>query len=139
MSETVARSKHVRFHYPSPILRVRSLQASIDYYVKVLGFSLDWHHPGVIASVSRDRATIMLCEGDQGRAGTWIWIGVNDCAALFTEYTARGASIPLPPTNYPWAYEMHVEDRDGHVLRLGSEPRQDLPFSEWVFWYRERS
>jgi hypothetical protein len=24
--------------------------------------------------------------------------------------------------NRPWAYEMQVEDPDGHVLRFGSEP-----------------
>jgi hypothetical protein len=29
----------------------------------------------------------------------------------------------MPPTNFPWALEMHVEDPDGNVLRLGSEPK----------------
>ena len=29
------------------------------------------------------------------------------------------------PTNRPWAYEMQVVDPDGHVLRFGSEPRED--------------
>jgi catechol 2,3-dioxygenase-like lactoylglutathione lyase family enzyme len=29
------------------------------------------------------------------------------------------------PTRYPWAYEMRVQDPDGHVLRFGSEPRPD--------------
>lgn len=35
-------------------------------------------------------------------------------------------------TVYPWALEVHVEDVDGHVLRFGSEPLPDVPFSEWV-------
>jgi len=119
-----------------PILRVRSLQVSIDYYVQMLGFEIDWHAPGVIASVSRDNAAIMLCEGDQGNPGTWLWIGVDDSAALFEEYTAKGATIRLPPTNYPWACEIHVEDPDHHVLRFGSEPKQDRPYAAWVAWYR---
>jgi len=102
----------------------------------VLGFKVHWHTPGM-ASVSRDRADLMLCQGDQGNPGTWVWIGVADAAALYAEYTAKGATIRLPPTNYPWAYEIHVEDPDGHVLRFGSEPKEDRPFSAWVAWYQE--
>jgi len=113
-----------------PILRVRTLPASIDYYVRVLEFTVDWHQ-GAMASVSRDGRAIMLCEGDQGNPGTWVWIGVDDCAILFDEYKAKGAAIRLAPTNYAWAYEMQVEDPDGHVLRFGSEPRADRPFAEW--------
>jgi catechol 2,3-dioxygenase-like lactoylglutathione lyase family enzyme len=30
-----------------PILRVRSLSASLDYYLDVLGFEIDWHEPEV--------------------------------------------------------------------------------------------
>ncbi len=112
-----------------PILRVRSLEASIDYYLSVLGFEVDWQVPGSIASVSRDGHSIMLCEGDQGNPGTWVWIGVAD-ASLFDELAAKGATIRLAPTNYSWAYEMRVEDPDGHVLRFGTEPRADHPFED---------
>ena len=63
----------------------------------------------------------------QGQPGTWIWIGVEDAAALFEEYKARGATIRQEPTNYSWAYEMRVEDPDGHVLRIGSEPMEGEP------------
>ena len=38
---------------------------------------------------------------------------------------ARGARFQEAPTSYPWAYEMRVEDPDGHVLRFGSGPRLD--------------
>ena len=34
--------------------------------------------------------------------------------------------------NYSWALEMQVEDRDGNVLRIGSDPREDEPFGEWL-------
>ncbi len=126
-----------RFHGAVPILRVRHLQASLHHYQKILRFSLDWRHLDIMASVSRDGASIMLCEGDQGNPHTWVWIGVGDAGALHQEYARTGATIRLPPTNYSWAYEMHVEDPDGHVLRLGSEPRSNEPFSDWVMWYGE--
>ncbi len=71
MSGTDApKAAAIRFEGVTPIFRVRSLPASIDYYVRVLGFKVDWHHPGIIASVSRDRCGIFLCEGDQGNPGT---------------------------------------------------------------------
>jgi predicted enzyme related to lactoylglutathione lyase len=102
---------------------VESLPTSLDYYLTVLGFTLDWNDSGSMASVSRDRCAIMLYEGDQGNPGTWVWVGVTDAASLFEEITARGANVRLPPTNFRWAYEMQVEDPDGHILRFGSGPR----------------
>ncbi len=115
----------------TPILRVRSLSSSIDYYVQVLGFKLDWQLSG-FASVSRDRCGIFLCEGDQGHPGAWAYVGVQDAEALFREYRAKGAKVRHPPTNYPWAFEMQIEDLDGHVLRLGSEPKPEQACGEWL-------
>jgi predicted lactoylglutathione lyase len=108
-----------------PILRVESVAASIRFYVDVLGFKVDWggEHESTFASVSRDHWAIMLCEGDQGQPGTWIWIGVEDIEPLFAEYKTKGAKFREQPTNYPWAYEMKIEDPDGHVLRFGSDSR----------------
>jgi predicted enzyme related to lactoylglutathione lyase len=121
------------FEGVTPILRVRTLKASIEYYVKVLGFKVDWGDPEkFFASVSRDRCHIFLSEGDQGNAGSWVWIGVEDAAALFEEYRAKGAKIRHAPTNYEWAFEMQIEDPDGNVLRMGSEPKEDQPMGEWL-------
>ncbi len=122
----------VEFEGVSPILRVANLAASLTYYVDVLGFAIDWHYPSSIASVSRGRVSIFLCEGDQGHPGAWAWIGVSDADALHAEYQQLGAIIRVPPTNYPWALEMHVEDPDGNVLRFGSESRENEPFGEWM-------
>jgi len=115
-----------------PIFRVADLQASIDYYVKALGFKRDWGGPGQFASLSRGRCTIFLCQGDQGHPGTWTWIGVEDAGELAAEFRSSGGKIRHAPVNYPWAYEMQVEDLDGNVLRFGSEPKQGQPFGEWL-------
>ena len=106
----------------TPILRVEDIARSRRYYVETLGFSLDWDAEAMI-SVSRDGKSIMLCEREQGQPGTWLWIGVEDADALFAEVSARGARIRTPPRNFTWAYEFQVEDPDGHVLRIGSEPK----------------
>jgi predicted enzyme related to lactoylglutathione lyase len=121
----------VNFGGVNPIFRVQDLSASIDYYVQKLGFKIDWQTP-YFCSVSRGRCHIFLSEGDQGNPGSWVWIGVEDADALLDEYRTTGAKIRHPPTNYEWAYEMQVEDPDGNVLRLGSEPKSDQPIGEWL-------
>ena len=118
-----------KFEHANPILRVSDMAVAVKYYVEVLGFrNADWGNDN-FTSVNRDTAGIHLCQGGQGQPGTWAWIGVEDVAALHEEYVASGARIRLSPQNFPWAYEMHVEDPDGHVLRFGSEPRYDIPFA----------
>ena len=119
------------FGSAAPVFRVARLAASREYYVTVLGFKIDWEDSGV-ASVSRDRCCIFLCDGDQGQPGAWTWIGVADATAVFEELRARGARVRHPPTNYPWAFELQVEDPDGNVLRLGSSPRPGEPVGEWL-------
>lgn len=111
-----------RFEHADPILRVGDLGRSVRYYTEVLGFAeVEWGGED-FTCVVRDGASIYLSLGDQGCPGTWVWIGVEDVGALFAEYTASGARIVEAPRNYDWAYEMKVQDPDGHVLRFGSEP-----------------
>jgi len=111
-----------------PILRVTSLAASLHFYVDLLGFKLDREADNMV-SVSRNGRAIMLCQGAQGQPGTWVWIGVEDVEPLFDDYSAKGVTIRQKPTNYEWAYEMRIEDPDGHMLRIGSEPKSGEPFA----------
>lgn len=120
------------FEGVSPIFAVRNIRVSLAYYVDVLGFKIDWGGDTKFASVSRGRCHIMLCEGDQGHPGGWVWVGVGDAGLLFEEYKASGAKIRHRPTNYEWAYEMQVEDLDGNVLRMGSDPKPNQPFGPWL-------
>ena len=131
MSSVEARPVSVLFEGVTPILRVLDVDASIDYYVRVLGFVVDWHAP-YFASVSRGKCHIFLSQGDQGQPGSWVWIGVEDADALLEEYRRSGAKIRHTPTNYSWAYEMQVEDLDGNVLRLGSDSKENEPAGEWL-------
>ena len=130
------REVTVSFEEGNPIFRVESVSASIEYYVRMLGFKLDWGDGG-FASVSRGSFNLFLSEGDQGHPGAWAWIGVSDAEALHQEYLAAGARMRHPPTNYAWACEMQVEDLDGNVLRLGSDPDPNLPVGEWLDMHRQ--
>jgi hypothetical protein len=77
--------------------------------------------------------SIMLCDGDQGHAGTWVWIAAGNVDELYHELQTRGARLRHPPTNYPWgSRECQVTDPDGHVLRFGAESNPDDPFGDWL-------
>jgi catechol 2,3-dioxygenase-like lactoylglutathione lyase family enzyme len=94
-------SREPDFEAMQPILPVKNLETSVDYYVNALGFKLDFHES--IASVSRGRCAFFLVQGDQGNPGTWVWIGVHDVDAIHREYLATGVRIRQPPTNFSWA------------------------------------
>ena len=119
------------------MLRVQDAAASRDYYVQILGFRVDWQAEDFV-SVSRGSCRLFLCEGDQGHAGSWVWIDGKDIDVLYEEYKASGARIRHPPANYSWALEMQVEDLDGNILRFGSDPRAGEPDGEWLDMYGRR-
>lgn len=112
-----------RFENSHPILRVEDMESSLRLYVNALGFTNASWGSEFFTCISRDKAMIYLCKGDQGRGAAWVWLGVEDLDKLHQEYTARGVKIRMPPTNYSWALEMQIEDPDGNVLRIGSEPK----------------
>jgi catechol 2,3-dioxygenase-like lactoylglutathione lyase family enzyme len=136
MPDATARAR-LAFGGVTPVLRVRDVAASRDYYVQALGFQVNFETEDFV-SVSRGGCCLFLCEGDQGNPGSWVWIDGKDVDALYEEYKASGAKIRHAPTNYSWALEMQVEDLDGNVLRLGSDPRAGEPDGEWLDMYGRR-
>jgi|SRR5215475_5561164 len=127
------KNTRTRVEGADPILSVANMAAAVRYYVDVLGFENAPWGDEAFTSVSRDRAGIYLCAGEyQGRPGAWVWVGVEDAMMLYEELKASGARLRHAPRNYPWAFEFHVEDLDGNVLRVGSEPQANLPYEEWM-------
>lgn len=128
--------KPVRFEGHCPVLCVKSVPASIEYYVEKLGFqkNWDWGDPVTFGSVIRDDVALFFCEDGQGKSGMWISIFVDDVDALYEDYRQRGVIIRQPPTNFSWGMrEMNVEDPDGHRLRIGTgtdAPSDDIPLCE---------
>jgi hypothetical protein len=52
---------------------------------------------------------------------------------------ASKAKVRHLPTNYDWAYEMQVEDLDGHAFRFGLRPEASQPILEWLDMRGNRS
>lgn len=115
----------------TPILYVQDMSRSLAFYVDILGFKkAEWGDEN-FTSVGRDNSGLYLCNGGQGNPGTWIWIGFDgDVFSLHQQLISKGVTIKLPPTNFSWAYEMRVEDPDGHILRFGTDPNDKEPFAD---------
>lgn len=106
-----------------PIYSVVDLQASLRYYLEVLGFEKrwDWGDPPDYACVSLGEAELFLCEGGQGQPGTWLYLFIDGIEEYYAEIKKRGAKVISGPTDEPWGMrEIHVQDPDGHVLRIGT-------------------
>ena len=109
-----------------PVLSVRALAKSIQFYTETLGFKLDWGggQGSGICSVSRDGHALMLQQWEEKSAPVWVWIGLKN-AGLFEEFRSKGVRVLQEPQNHAWAYEMKFEDPDGNVLWFGTEPRRE--------------
>ncbi len=129
MTESTLRK--IRIENVAPILCVDDMAKSLEFYVDTLGFKkADWGDDN-FTSINRDNVGIYLCKQGQGLPGTWVWIGFDgDILALHEELKSKGATIKLPPTNFSWAYEMQVQDPDGHILRFGTDPSDKEPFAD---------
>jgi catechol 2,3-dioxygenase-like lactoylglutathione lyase family enzyme len=119
------------FGSPMPVLRVKNVDASIAYYLDALGFELRWRAGDAFACVARDKCSIFLTDDNQSQSRMWVWIGVQDVRTLYSLYETSGAKIRNPPNNFEWAVEMQIEDLDGNVLRIGSDPEKGKPLGVW--------
>jgi len=127
VSDTATNS----FGIAIPIFYVKDVDASLDYYLKALGFQLRWRAGDGFACVKRENCSIMLTNDNQSQPRMWVWLGVDNVHALYAHYLTSGAKIRNPPNNFEWAMEMQIEDLDGNVLRIGSEPEEDKPLGIW--------
>jgi predicted lactoylglutathione lyase len=127
----VRESLKNNFGSATPVFRVRDVDASVTYYLSALGFELRWRAGDGFACVARENCSIFLTNDNQSQPRMWVWIGVQDVRALHTQYLASGAKIRNPPNNFEWALEMQVEDLDGNVLRIGSDPDKEQPLGTW--------
>jgi uncharacterized glyoxalase superfamily protein PhnB len=108
-----------------PVIAVsKSVQAE-DYYCGVLGFKKMFaFRPDPAKSdpcylgVALDGVWLHLQSFKPERAGmTDAFLWVADTDRLYAEFSARGAVIPLPPTNQTWGTrETGIRDPDGNVL-----------------------
>lgn len=119
------------FSPPTPVFRVKDVDASIAYYTQALAFELRFRWSNDFACVSQGHCQIFLTNDNQSQPRMWVWIGVENVRTLHKQLVASGANIRNPPNNFEWGLEMQVADLDGNVLRIGSDREKAQPLGVW--------
>ncbi len=117
-----------------PLIQVGDMQDSLDYYIQVLGFALDYAwpegEPPRWAQVSRSGVsfTLTMDLGTSDRAfiaekgnGVVFYILTTAIAELYQELSARGALIVQEPVAFGGRQQFTVADVNGYVLTF-AEP-----------------
>jgi uncharacterized glyoxalase superfamily protein PhnB len=112
-----------------PILFVRDVTASAEFYRSRLGFEVDFLHgePPFYGSVSRDGVCLHLrfvhrpgffAELASGEESLILAsFEVSDVRTLFDEFEARAVEFAQPLVEQPWGgTDFHVRDPDGNVI-----------------------
>ena len=111
------------FIQAAPILPVKNIAASAEFYVDKLGFKMMWKYgdPVSLLCVGRDNTSIYLSQGGDVIQPTSVYMHVSDVEALRRQIAANGITPVEGPTDQQWGMrEIIVEDPDGHRLRIGS-------------------
>jgi catechol 2,3-dioxygenase-like lactoylglutathione lyase family enzyme len=68
--------------YTRPVLFVKDVQASLDFYISQLGFKQDWRNNDVdeliVAQVSRDSLEIILNKDDGSHGAGRVFVNLSD-------------------------------------------------------------
>jgi catechol 2,3-dioxygenase-like lactoylglutathione lyase family enzyme len=126
-------SRQGEFGRAVPILRITSVEDAYDFYLGVLGMTIDWEHrfePGlpVYVQVSRSGMVLHLSEhaGD-GAPGGAVWIAVEDVRALRDELLERldtDGSVSEIDRDAPGGPTFEAVDPFDNRLRF-AEPAED--------------
>lgn len=118
----------------APILLVKDVQASADYWRDKLGFSVTrmWGEPPKFCMPNRDGLTIMLSQVPNGFVikphwevcpqlwNAYFW--VDDVEALYQEFKRRGAIIDYDLDEKSYGVrEFGIQDLDRHDIAFGQE------------------
>jgi len=117
-------------HLPQavPEIPVNDVAKAAEYYVKSLGFQLDWHSEQEgIGGISQGDCRMFLTNPPfrepEGTGGpVMIWLNLNskqEVDALYLRWRDAGAKILRPPEDKPWNLrEFRVADLDGNQFRV---------------------
>jgi predicted lactoylglutathione lyase len=114
---------------------VSDINKAAEYYVKNLGFKIDWGgEDGGIAGISKGFCRMFLTNPSfrqpYGNVGpVMIWLNLDSKAEvdeLFAQWKAAQAKIVSEPEDKPWKLrEFMAADLDGNLIRVFYDFRRD--------------
>ncbi|PTY05138.1 bleomycin resistance protein [Opitutaceae bacterium EW11] len=125
-------SERARLVGSAPVLLVRDVVKSANYYRDALGFTYDrfWGDPPAFVILSRDGMHLMLDQAPAGHVivpnwqvdeNIWnVYFWVTDADALLAEFRQRGARIDYDIHDKPYKIrEFGIQDLDGYDVAFG--------------------
>jgi len=119
-----------------PEIPAASVDAAVNYYVRTLGFNLDWgDEQGGIAGISRRNCRLFITNRSFrescGNVGPILfWLNLESKAEvneLFAEWKAAQARFVSEPEDKPWKLrEFIAADLDGNLIRVFYDFRRDV-------------
>ena len=105
-----------------PELPVADVEATLDYYRDVLGFSVEGRHEDesgdvVFGSVLCGRANLYFSKTKVAIAVNRCYVFADEVDELCAAFKAKGARIVEEPGDRPWGYrQFTLEDVNGHLF-----------------------
>ena len=73
-----------------------------------------------------DKPTVTLeTPPDPNRTSSFLNIRVADIQAVYSEWSARGATFLTPPKEHASEWRCYIRDPDGHLIEVGQTKRPD--------------
>ena len=123
------------------------VERSRRFYTEVLGgtvarsgeptyvaLSNSWIIINVGGGPTDDKPTVTLeAPGEVDRVSSFLNIRVKDIAAVYAEWSARGAQFLTPPKQHQYEIRCYIRDPDGHLIEVGqtTDPAGDWMPPEW--------
>jgi catechol 2,3-dioxygenase-like lactoylglutathione lyase family enzyme len=82
-----------------------------------------------------DKPTVTLeTPSDPTRVSSFLNIRVRDIAAVYAEWSARGAEFVTPPKQHQYEIRCYMRDPDGHLIEVGqtTDPSGDWAPDSWT-------
>jgi uncharacterized glyoxalase superfamily protein PhnB len=121
---------------PVPEIPADKVDKAVAYYVKALGFTLDWgDDQSGIAGISRGNCRLFITNREfresYGNTGPiLIWLNLESKAEvdeLFAEWKAAQAKMLSEPADKPWNLrEFMAADLDGNLIRVFYDFRGEI-------------
>lgn len=123
-------SASLKIKQMSPQLLVADIDASIDFYIKKIGFELDFRYEDFYAGISKDGYSIHLKSGSPSAAERLhklnnddldIVFSIENVEALYYSFLDKSISVTQPLCERPYGKEFYVADPDGYILAFLEE------------------
>jgi predicted enzyme related to lactoylglutathione lyase len=69
---------------------------------------------------------------DPDRTSSFLNIRVEDIAAVYADWSARGAQFLTPPKQHEFEIRCYIRDPDGHLIEVGQTTDPNNDWSPWL-------